>query len=95
MLLRLSSHKYPAGGIVITANAAQRLSDDDIASALHRHLHGCWSDLNTYDQREHRSPQLAGCRLLSAYHNAAGVRFWVISEVDRSVTLLLPEDYCA
>jgi hypothetical protein len=33
-------------------------------------------------------------RLLSAYSTDAGVRFWIITEADRSVTtVLLPEEY--
>ena len=90
----LSGPKFPPGRIVITANAAQHLSDDDITSALRRHLRGDWGDLNAHDKHENERSLLDGCRLLSAYQTAAGVRFWVITEWDRSVTtLLLPEDY--
>ena len=33
-------------------------------------------------------------RLLSAYHTADGVKFWIITEWDRSITtILLPDDY--
>ncbi len=42
----LSGPKFPPGRIVITANAAQHLSDGDITSALRRHLRGDWGDLN-------------------------------------------------
>ena len=94
MLRVLSGPKFSPGHIVITSNAAQHLSDADIASALRRHLRGDWGDLNAHDQRENERSLLDGCRLLSAYQTAAGVRFWVITEADRSVTtLLLPEDY--
>ncbi len=92
MLPRLSGPKFPPGRIVISAKAAQRLSDDDIALTLRRHVHGTWGDL---DKRENERSWLAGCRLLAAYNSAAGVRFWVITEADQSVTLLLPEDYGA
>jgi len=35
-----------------------------------------------------------GFRLLSVYHAANGVKFWIITEADRSATtVLLPEDY--
>ena len=35
-----------------------------------------------------------GDRLLSVYHDRHGVKFWVITEADRSATtVLLPEDY--
>jgi hypothetical protein len=84
--------KSSSGRIVITAKAAQQLSDDDITSAMRRHLRG---DHNAHAKREQERCLLDGCRLLSAFHTAAGVGFWVITEADRSVTLLLPEDYGA
>jgi hypothetical protein len=35
-----------------------------------------------------------GFRLLSVYHAANGVKFWIITEADRSATtILMPEDY--
>jgi len=35
-----------------------------------------------------------GARLLSVYHSETGLKFWIITEADRSVTtVLLPEDY--
>lgn len=35
-----------------------------------------------------------GSRLLSVYHSATGVKFYIITEADRSMTtVLLPEDY--
>jgi hypothetical protein len=37
---------------------------------------------------------LEGCRLLSAFRDRHGVKFWIITEADRSfTTILLPEDY--
>ncbi|MBX3112762.1 MAG: hypothetical protein KF857_12235 [Fimbriimonadaceae bacterium] len=35
-----------------------------------------------------------GTRLVSAYKDANGTKFWIITEADRSATtILLPEDY--
>jgi hypothetical protein len=37
---------------------------------------------------------MQGLRLFSAYNDRAGIRFWIISEADRSAaTVLLPDDY--
>jgi len=37
---------------------------------------------------------LDGSRLFSVYHDRAGVRFWIITEADRSATtILLPSEY--
>lgn len=46
------------------------------------------------DVRENERALTSGGRLFSAYNTADGVRIWVISEWDRSVTtLLLPLEY--
>ena len=65
-----------------------------IRSALRRHATGDWGELNTEDRLANENALLRGHRLFSAYHSAAGVKFYVITEWDRSVTtVLLPEDY--
>jgi hypothetical protein len=46
------------------------------------------------DRQENELSLKEGFRLLSVYHTAAGVKFWIITEADRSTTtVLLPEDY--
>ena len=40
------------------------------------------------------SGRLRGGRLFSVYHDGSGVKFWIITEADRSATtVLLPDDY--
>jgi hypothetical protein len=89
-----ASFRFPAGRIVITANAASVLSDAEIRTALRRHLHADWGDLSFHDIRDNERALRHGGRLCSAYRTDAGRRFYVITECDRSVTtLLFPEDY--
>ena len=46
------------------------------------------------DRSENEYSLEHGCRLLSVYHTSAGVKFWIITEADRSATtILLPEEY--
>jgi hypothetical protein len=46
------------------------------------------------DHRENELSLQHGWRLLSAYTLSTGVKFWIITEADRSVTtFLLPEEY--
>ncbi len=86
--------KFLPGRIVITANAARELSDDDVAVALRRHLRGDWGELEHQDREANERALREGSRLLSAYSSSAGLRFWIITEHDRSATtVLLPEDY--
>jgi hypothetical protein len=85
---------FSLGSLVATSNAMSMLLPEDIRSALRRHANGDWGDLDTEDRLANEQALLQGERLFSAYNSATGVRFYVITEWDRSVTtVLLPEDY--
>jgi hypothetical protein len=62
---------------------------------LLRHTHGDWGELDAHDRQVNETALHDGCRLLSAYRTKHhGVKIWVITEADRSVTtFLLPEEY--
>jgi len=61
---------------------------------LLRHAAGDWGDLTPEDRAENEYALQNGYRLLSAYHTPSGVKFWIITEADRSATtILLPEEY--
>jgi hypothetical protein len=82
------------GRIVSTPNALQFLTDEDILSAIQRHQAGDWGDLSDDDRAANDTALVQGTRIVSAYNAGNGIRFWIITEADRSVTtVLLPEDY--
>ena len=86
--------KFPLGQIVITRNAADTLPPDDVAAALRRHARGDWGELDEHDRQQNQSALKDGSRLLSAYTASNAVKFWIITEWNRtSTTVLLPEDY--
>ena len=85
---------FGGGSVFITANAVQHLTANDITSVLNQHLRG-GGDQDAacqVDRANGRSPA-ESCRKLYAYRGATGVKFWLISEADLSVAVLLPEDY--
>jgi hypothetical protein len=85
---------FPLGRLLATPGALQRLTNDDLLSALTRHAAGDWGDLGEEDRAENALSLREGFRLFSAYHSATGVTFWIITEADRSATtVLLPEEY--
>ena len=89
-----SSPVFSLGQTVITANALNRLHPGDVASSLGRHAGRDWGDLCPEDAEENELSLREGFRLLSAYCDRNGTKFWIITEADRSVTtVLLPEDY--
>lgn len=84
----------PLGRIVITQGALHALTEEDVRVALRRHMRGDWGELGSEDWAENELSLKEGFRLLSAYKSKAGVKFWVITEADRSATtILLPNEY--
>jgi hypothetical protein len=85
---------FALGQIVATPNALARLTQDDIMRGLQRHAAGDWGDLDKDDREENDLSLQKGFRLLSVYHAANDLKFWIITEADRTSTcILLPEDY--
>jgi hypothetical protein len=89
-----ASPLFPLGQIVITTQAHNTLHPEDVSVALGRHASGYWGELCPEDLEENRQALARGGRLFSAYRDRGSVKFWIITEHDRSVTMiLLPEDY--
>jgi hypothetical protein len=86
--------KFPLGRIVATPNALHDVPNEEIVSALSRHVQGDWGTLDKEDWSANERALLQGGRLFSAYQSSQNIKFWIITEWDRSVTtVLLPEDY--
>lgn len=83
------------GNICVTPGAVEVLSHEAISSGLSRHMRGDWGNvLNAEDKAANDAALLRGERILSVYVSTKGVKFWVITEADRSgTTVLLPEEY--
>ncbi|HEY1108936.1 MAG TPA: hypothetical protein VGE76_09895 [Opitutaceae bacterium] len=86
--------KLQLGRTVATQGAIAELTQPDIWKALSRHSNGDWGDVCAEDGAANDAALRDGSRVLSSYRSAKGVRFWVITEWDRSVTtVLLPSEY--
>lgn len=90
--------KFPLGKLAITRGAEAEISLADVQIALSRHVSGDWGEMPDEDKRANDrglnpDPDTQD-RLFSAYHGTGGVKFWIITERDRSVTtILLPDEY--
>lgn len=86
--------RFPMGRLRATLGALVAVSAEDIAVALDRHLKCDWGDVCETD-KHYNNEALKDCtRLLSAYHTSEGLKFWIITEADRSsTTVLLPDEY--
>jgi hypothetical protein len=84
------------GRTVATPGALSALEEAHESGAwyLCRHQCGDWGELSPDDWSANDAALREGSRVLSAYQLGTGVKLWIITEWDRSVTtLLLPEDY--
>lgn len=84
---------FDVGMLLITRQALQSVNAEDVRKSFGRHLSGDWGDLCDDDWRANDSALRNEGRLLSSYVDRTGVRFWIITEWDRSVTtILLPQE---
>ena len=82
------------GQIVATANAISELPNAEMLQALARHCAGDWGDVCEDDRQANEYALANGERILSVYYTETGIKFWIITEWDRSITtILLPDDY--
>lgn len=90
----MAKARFRLGRLVSTPGALARVSPDEMLRALGRHASGDWGNLCSEDAEANEAAVAERARLLSSYATVAGVRFWIITEADRSLTtVLLPEEY--
>ena len=86
--------KFALGQICITPGAKVRLYHNDVVTALNRHRSGDFGDVCEEDKALNEEAIETGDRILSAYIDRNGIKFWIITEWDRSATtILLPSEY--
>lgn len=94
--LKAPPHLFPMGQIVATTGALDAIEEaaQNPSEFLLRHVTGDWGDMPREDVLENERSLAYGSRLMSSYRTRQGVKIWVITEWDRSVTtLLLPSEY--
>jgi hypothetical protein len=88
--------KFSLGRIVATPGAldAMQKSGDSAHDLIFRHATGDWGEVCEEDKALNDAAIHSSERLLSAYRLKDGVKLWIITEADRSVTTyLLPDEY--
>lgn len=98
----MSQPRFQLGQLLITPGALEALgaSGQNPGQLLKRHLGGDWGDMSEDDRAAndqaiaHEGDPDQMSRVFSAYILDSGVKFWIITEADRSATtILLPEEY--
>ena len=89
-----AKRSFAFGQLVMTTNAMRTLPPEAFGTALARHAACDWGDVCPEDREANEVALVHGGRLFSVYHDNQRVKFWVITEADRSATtVLLPDDY--
>ncbi len=77
-----------------TPGLMDSISPEEMAIGIGRHLNCDWGDICKEDREQNELSLKKGMRILSSYKTEDGVKFWIITEADRSVTtVLLPSEY--
>jgi hypothetical protein len=87
---------FSLGQIVATPGALSALqkAEQEPHEFLDRHVNGDWGEVPEADKQENDFSVQQGFRILSAYTTSAGEQLWVLTEADRSATIiLLPSEY--
>lgn len=88
------SKRFLLGQFLMTPGVQQAVTPHELLQALGRHASGDWGDLDHEDRLRNDEAVEYGSRVFSAYHTHVGIKFWIITEADRSVTTaLLPSEY--
>ncbi len=88
--------KFFLGKVVATFGALEALeeSGESASTFIHRHHGGDWGDVCEDDAEANEEALQVALRIFSVYHTSKGVKLYVITEADRSVTtILLASDY--
>lgn len=86
--------KFQLGKVFVTKAVQDTISPVDALRSLSRHWNSDWGDVCEEDAAANDQAITDGMRLLSVYQSREGIKFWIITEADRSATtVLLPDDY--
>lgn len=81
-------------GAMYQTPGAAKLNGLDVLAAIGRHARGDWGNLCDADWALNNEALVDDTRILSSYVTRDGVKFWIITECDRSATtVLLPGEY--
>ena len=99
----MPEQKFEMGRLVMTTALQHDLEESDTEKGWHdeinlfvsRHLFGDFGDMDKQDTAQNNAAIASGeDRVFSSYTTTKGIKMWVITEWDRSITTLLrPEDY--
>ena len=90
----MNEPRFSLGRLLSTPGALEKVPHEEFLTALSRHVTGDWGDVDDHDRKQNDFSLKKELRLFSVYHTKTQIKFWIITEADRSATtMLLPEEY--
>ena len=83
---------FPIGKTVLSENAQSKLDLPELYAALDRHARGDWGEVCPDCAKANDITLDRYFRVMSAYTSSKGVKFQLITEAHRLVTLVLVSD---
>jgi hypothetical protein len=82
------------GAVYPTASALQALEDagQTADEFVFRHGNGDWGELGAAEVKDNQVSLKEGFRIFSAYTLSTGVKIWIFTEEDRSMTKILLQE---
>jgi len=82
------------GQIDVMPNVVHVVKNEEMLSALERHAHCDWGELQIEERDKNAKALVENDYLLSMFHTARPITFWIITNRYRSVTTILLSDPC-
>src|SRR5262245_9526124 len=79
--------------LVISAGARAKLSGDDIYLGLQLHSMGDWGEDYEHNCAYYDGLMGVEVQFLSVFRGKDDLEYWVITKIDASISILLPEEY--
>lgn len=86
---------FALGATYATPAALEVVNRQDLCNAITRHNCGDWGDLLCDDDKAANDAAVLELeRIVSLYEDRRGVKFYIVTEADRSITTaFLPDEY--
>lgn len=89
----MTGQRMALGKVYITPGVEDHIRFETVVASLDRHSRGDWGEISDHDKDVNAEALENGEQVMSAY-TSHGVKFWIITEADRSITtVLLPDEY--
>lgn len=80
------------GQIKVMANVFSAVQNEEILNALERHVRCDWGEVDIEARNKNTNALIEKGCLLSLYHTASNIKFWIITNQDESITTILLSD---